>query len=229
MQRSFPDVPSVVGCSSIGARVAGPRYRGGRRGFPSLLAMPVAGSPVVSLTSRFASAAVAVLVGLSALTGSAWAADQTGAAPTTVALAKAQEGQSGAATTAATPSGPPRVFAIELNTMKDIASGCEASFVFRNGFANSLPDASVEVVLFDAQQQVDRLLVLKPGELPPGKTRVTFFAFQETPCTQISKILVNRIDGCSVSTTASTARVTPPVSCLTALRVSSRAPVPLLY
>ncbi|MEL6748345.1 MAG: hypothetical protein AAFO79_11120, partial [Pseudomonadota bacterium] len=155
MQRSFPDVPSVVRCSSIGARVAGPRYRGGRRGFPSPLAMPVAGSPAVSLTSRFASAAVAVLVGLSALTGSAWAADQTGAAPTTVALATAQEGQSSGATTAATPSGPPRVFAIELNTMKDIASGCEASFVFRNGFANSLPDASVEVVLFDAQQKVD--------------------------------------------------------------------------
>ncbi len=143
--------------------------------------------------------------------------------------AAAQEARSGAAGASVTGDAP--ALSIELNTLSDSEAGCTASFVFHNALGETLSDASVEIVLFGTDGSIDKLLILKPGPLPVNKTRVTLFAFQETPCAGISRILVNTIDGCpdaaAVSPDANSAAAG--LSCLERLKLSSRTSVPLLY
>ena len=54
------------------------------------------------------------------------------------------------------------------------------------------------MVIFDENQQVVKLLVLKSGELIKGKTRVKRYGLKKLTCKKISRYLINDIKQCDV-------------------------------
>lgn len=107
---------------------------------------------------------------------------------------------------------------IELNRLASGPKGCLVSFVMQNGIGVEIEDLSLEVVLFDKEGRVDRILLLSSGSLPRDKTRVKQFELEGTECTGISQILLNDVSSCKGEGLDSQ-------SCLASLKLESRAEV----
>jgi len=122
-----------------------------------------------------------------------------------------------AAPTAATETRPEASLSLELNDLSDSAVGCRATFIARNALPVRLDAIAFEVVLFDADGRVDRLLVLDFGSLAPDKTRVRQFELQDARCDGISRVLVNDAVCRGVGV--------EPHICIERLETSTRAPV----
>lgn len=85
---------------------------------------------------------------------------------------------------------------LELNALAPSGEGCLATFMVKNEFATALDQVAFEIVLFDKQGLVDRLMVLDFSPLDTGKTRVRQFDLPQTSCEGISRVLINDAASC---------------------------------
>lgn len=115
----------------------------------------------------------------------------------------------------------PPGLSLELNGAADTASGaCRFTFVAANLSDRALSQAAYEIGLFDPQGAVSRLLILDMGDLPQGKTKILQFDLDQSPCAQISRIVINEATAC---TEAATGAALP--LCLAGLETSSRTAI----
>lgn len=110
---------------------------------------------------------------------------------------------------------------IELNRLQEIDDGCRMNLVFTNGLSTPIDLLTVETVLFDKDERVDRFLLLKARDLPAGKIRVHQFNVSGTQCADIGKVLLNDVTECEGEGLS-------PAACLADIDLSSRAEAPLV-
>lgn len=106
---------------------------------------------------------------------------------------------------------------IELNSQKQVGQNCQVSFVLKNNLDTPISQFSFELVLFNQKHQVEKLLVLKSGELPVGKTRVKRYDLKSIKCKSISRYLLNDIKKCDATGFS-------PKLCLQFLILSNKTP-----
>lgn len=109
----------------------------------------------------------------------------------------------------------PHSIFIELNSQEQIGGNCQVSFVMKNSLSVLIQEFAFELVIFNQNQKISKLLLLKSGELPKGKTRVKIYGLKAMNCNNISRFLVNDIKECSGE------NLTPKL-CLQALQLNSR-------
>ncbi len=108
---------------------------------------------------------------------------------------------------------------LELNGAAETDTGsCRLTYVAANQTGLALDQTAYEVAIFDGQGTVTRLLVLEFGGLVEGKTKILQFDLSGTPCTEISRIVVNDAAACTV------AGQEDPI-CMKALTASSRTAI----
>lgn len=91
-------------------------------------------------------------------------------------------------------------FALELNNAQDNgAGGCRITYVARNGSGTGLERTEYEVAIFDTEQVVRRLLVLKFGDFDAEDTKVSQFDITELGCAEIASVVVNRVVACTAA------------------------------
>ena len=110
---------------------------------------------------------------------------------------------------------------IELNRLQEIDNGCRMNLVFTNRMSQPVDLITVETVLFDKEERVDRFLLLRARDLPPGKIRVHQFDVSDTNCSQIGKVLLNDVTECE-------GQGLDPATCLAEVALESRAGVPFV-
>lgn len=96
----------------------------------------------------------------------------------------------------AAPVVPAKALSIELNKTANSGAGCRLTFVAKNDTGAPLDKASYEIAVFDANNQVARLLIFEFGSLAIGKTKVVEFEYPSLACNGISRILVNTSPEC---------------------------------
>lgn len=88
-------------------------------------------------------------------------------------------------------------FHLELNAASDTTAGsCRLTYVATNQSDIALSKAAFEVAIFNADGIVSRLIVLDLGALSEGKTKILQFDLAETPCGEVSRIVVNSNAAC---------------------------------
>lgn len=88
---------------------------------------------------------------------------------------------------------------VELNRTEDVEQGnCVMTYVVANRTDRTVGRAAYEIGIFDAAGQVMQLMALDFGEFPRGKTKIARFGIPQTPCADISRILVNAAVACEV-------------------------------
>ncbi len=91
-------------------------------------------------------------------------------------------------------------FQLELNNAADTSDGnCRLTYVASNNSEEGLEQVSYEVAVFDGEGTVTRILVLEFGALPVGKTKVLQFDLAGQQCSDTSRIVVNDVADCSLS------------------------------
>jgi len=103
---------------------------------------------------------------------------------------------------------------VELNNIQKSPTGCRLSFVMKNNMQPDIENLSLEIVLFDRNSRVSRILTLKTGTLSHNKTRVKRFDIRGAQCTDISRILINSVETCKGNELS-------PAVCLKALMTST--------
>ncbi len=91
---------------------------------------------------------------------------------------------------------PSGQLSLELNTLAPSEAGCMATFMVKNELTTPLDQVAFEVVLFNTEGLVDRLMVLDFSPLDTAKTRVRQFDLPQTSCDSISRILINDAASC---------------------------------
>ncbi|WP_136659291.1 hypothetical protein [Nitratireductor sp. XY-223] len=107
---------------------------------------------------------------------------------------------------------------LELNNLARSEAGCLATFMVKNGFDEKLEKVAFEIVLFNSQGLVERLMVLDFSPLTTGKTRVRQFDLAGADCADISRVLINDAAACE-------ARALPATACLEHLQTTARPKV----
>lgn len=87
-------------------------------------------------------------------------------------------------------------FSIELNRATPTDSGCRLGFVTKNDLGSDLTKAAFEIVLFNPDGLIERLLVLDFGAMPQGRTKVREFNLSGSSCETIDRVLVNDVSAC---------------------------------
>ncbi|WP_245581919.1 hypothetical protein [Phyllobacterium phragmitis] len=86
---------------------------------------------------------------------------------------------------------------LELNALDTSDKGCRLTFVAANELSVQLDKVTFEMVLFNAEERVERLALLDFKTLPAGKTKVRRFDLANIACDNISRILINDATECS--------------------------------
>ena len=107
---------------------------------------------------------------------------------------------------------------IELNRAVPTDNGCRLGFVTTNRLGADLSKAAFEIVLFNPQGLIERLLVLDFGAMPDGRTKVREFNLSGSSCDSIERVLVNDVSACEGDGVSREA-------CASALKASSRADI----
>lgn len=105
---------------------------------------------------------------------------------------------------------------LELNSFSPSDGGCRATFMVTNRLNKPLKKVAYEIVLFNKQGLVDRLMVLDFSPLSTGKTRVRQFDLPGASCSEISRILINDASVCE-------GEGLPKTACVEDLETTSRA------
>lgn len=100
------------------------------------------------------------------------------------------------AETSSVNTAPIKKLLIELNSQKQVGTSCQVSFLMKNDLGQEIKQFTFEIVIFDENQQVVKLLVLNSGELIVGKTRVKRYGLKNVNCQKVSRYLVNDIKQC---------------------------------
>lgn len=110
--------------------------------------------------------------------------------------------------------------AVELNDLQAADNGCRAVFVLKNDLGKALDKVTFRVVSFDGKGHASLFLSLDVGPLPVGKTRVMRFDLgDKLACSDVSRVVLDDVTACAGADVA-------PGECLSAVALSSRAPVP---
>lgn len=120
------------------------------------------------------------------------------------------------------PAQAPSSLAIELNALDQRGDACRLSFLISNQTGVALDALSFELVLFDTSQRILSLVAADAGAMPKGKSRVKQFDIAGRDCSQISRLLLNDITQCKGGSLT-------PKTCVEAVKLSSRASIPLVY
>ena len=112
------------------------------------------------------------------------------------------------------------VISIELNKVEESEQGCRPLFLFDNRSGHQLNRFQVELVLFDDKGVYSKQILLDMAPLYEGKKVVASFLLKDTPCAEISSMLVNDLPQCANSTGAD-------IDCLALLEVGSKSDIPL--
>lgn len=104
---------------------------------------------------------------------------------------------------------------IELNSQKQVGTSCQVSFLMKNDLGQEIKQFIFEIVIFDENQQVVKLLVLNSGELIKGKTRVKRYDLKNVNCQKVSRYLINDIKQCD-------AKGFTPKLCLQSLELTNK-------
>jgi len=104
---------------------------------------------------------------------------------------------------------------IELNSQKQVGTSCQVSFLMKNDLGQEIKQFIFEIVIFDENQQVVKLLVLNSGELIKGKTRVKRYGLKNVNCQKVSRYLINDIKQCD-------AKGFTPKLCLQSLELTNK-------
>jgi hypothetical protein len=107
---------------------------------------------------------------------------------------------------------------VELNTMENASGQCRLTFVIENKSA-ALDSLKLDLVVFNTESIVYRLLLTEMGPVRAGRTIVKTFAI-ETKCAQVGSVLVNDISACVPG---------EPNACLDGLTLTSRIKDVRLY
>ncbi|WP_420962086.1 hypothetical protein [Brucella sp. IR073] len=107
---------------------------------------------------------------------------------------------------------------LELNALDPSEKGCRLTFVATNGLNVQLDKVTYEMVLFNAEQRVERLTLLDFKTLPAGKTKVRRFDLANIKCDAISRILINDATECTGEGVAADA-------CIKQLKTESKSSV----
>lgn len=94
-------------------------------------------------------------------------------------------------------SGPAGEVAIELNKLEDRDNACRAYFVLENQSDIAFTELRLDLYIFDADGEIFRRLLLDPGEMEPGKTRVMLFDATEITCGGIGRFLLDGVLSCA--------------------------------
>jgi len=120
--------------------------------------------------------------------------------------------------TAAAVSAQSGNFVLELNNASEADDSCRLTYVATNNTGVALTKTSYEVAIFDSEGRVANLLVLEFGQLPIAKTKVVQFDLKGSPCSGISRIVVNNLAECESADGTHD-------FCLTSLITSSRTDI----
>ena len=107
---------------------------------------------------------------------------------------------------------------LELNALEPDDNGCLVTFVVENGFDTAFDEISYEMVLFDGDGLVERMVALDFSPLTPAKTRVRQFGLDGIDCSGLSRILINDAAACRSEDLAAS-------TCIDALETSTRTRV----
>ncbi|MEM9576923.1 MAG: hypothetical protein AAF999_07900 [Pseudomonadota bacterium] len=110
---------------------------------------------------------------------------------------------------------------LELNTLSQVETGCQLTFLTSAGYAQGVEKVVFETVLFDAEGAVTLLTLFDFGTLPPGRPRVRQFVIPRQNCAGLGSILINGVTTCSVPGFDES-------TCQAGLTVSSRTEVELI-
>lgn len=110
---------------------------------------------------------------------------------------------------------------IELNTVNQLESGCQLTFLTSSGYEGGVEKVVFETVLIDTSGAVSLLTLFDFGSLPAGRPRVRQFVIPKQQCSSLGSILINGVTTCSASGLADNA-------CEAGLTVTSRTDVELI-
>src|SRR5690606_31904422 len=79
----------------------------------------------------------------------------------------------------------PSRLAIELNALKSAASDCQMALLFTNGLAIDIDALALELVVFDGEGVMDRVLRVKSSDLPAGRKRLKLFKLEGLDCAAV--------------------------------------------
>ena len=111
--------------------------------------------------------------------------------------------------------------AVELNSISQVESGCQLTFLALNGHSEDIDQVVFETVLIDTSGVVMLLTLLDFGSLPSLLSRVRQFIVPQQSCIALGSILINGVITCS-------ALGLDPSVCESGLDVSSRTDVELI-
>lgn len=111
---------------------------------------------------------------------------------------------------------PPGI-AIELNKLETTPGACRGYFVVRNHTAEPLKEMRIEVFLFDPKGVILRRVALTFLDIRAERMKVVLFDLAEAPCTEVGRLLVNDVLGCTSLSGA------PVEGCADLVSVSTRA------
>lgn len=95
--------------------------------------------------------------------------------------------------------GAAQVPVLELNRLDAQEGACVMTLVVENpGVARD--DLALELVVFDGEARVERLTRLTLGALPQDSTRVRRFTLADLDCADVSRLLINEVDGAETLT-----------------------------
>ena len=107
---------------------------------------------------------------------------------------------------------------LELNNLAPSEAGCLATFMVKNGLDKAIDELAYEVVLFNGDGFVDRMIVLDFSPLPTDKTRVRQFDLDGISCPDVSRVLINDAASCAGGNI-------PDGTCIRALETKTRMDV----
>lgn len=86
---------------------------------------------------------------------------------------------------------------LELNQFQpNQAGGCRLSLIATNGTERPIGKLGLEIVVFDTNGIIDRLMRLDLRRISTGKTKVQQFDLADLPCDGVSRLHINDVLNC---------------------------------
>lgn len=86
--------------------------------------------------------------------------------------------------------------AVELNALKPTETACQMALLFTNGLTIDVDALALDLVVFNGNGVMDRIIRVKSSDVPAGRKRLKLFNLEGLDCAAIGSILVNDVTGC---------------------------------
>ncbi len=121
----------------------------------------------------------------------------------------------------AAPMAQAQSLTVELNKLEDVATSCQAFFLFQNARTENLTSFEMSLAILSPDGIIDRLLTIDAAPLPAGRTTLKLFEIPDTQCADIGEILLHDIPACKPQNGDA-------LDCFSFLELNSRAAAPLV-